>query len=290
MASAIRLGDANSGFQAGVINGPVNAAFHHHAAPEPLESPPNPSALIPFSRDPDFIERGPILDQLRQKCATPGSRTALVGLGGVGKSQLAIEWAHRTRDRSPETWVFWVHASNAARFEQSFRDMADCAKIAGRRNVQATIFKLVHDWLRNERHGKWVLILDNVDDAGFLVGSQSTGEEGHTQGLDDGSARPLREYIPHCPHGSVLITTRSRSAALKLVEEGDSILVEPMDEVHATALLKKKLENVEEKLGIKFPDEDVADLAATLEFMPLAIVQAAAYISERAPNSSSRLW
>jgi hypothetical protein len=103
MASAIHFGDANSGFQAGIINGPVNTEFHHHAPPgtlqkgpswpslttapptlERTETPPNPLTAIPFSRDPDFVERGAILNQLDLKCASPGSRTALVGLGGVG--------------------------------------------------------------------------------------------------------------------------------------------------------------------------------------------------------------
>lgn len=45
---------------------------------------PDPSSSIPFRRDPDFIDRGAILDQIHQKCALPASRTALVGLGGVG--------------------------------------------------------------------------------------------------------------------------------------------------------------------------------------------------------------
>ena len=44
----------------------------------------NPSAVIPFGRDADFVERGTILDQIHDQCAVPGSRTALVGLGGVG--------------------------------------------------------------------------------------------------------------------------------------------------------------------------------------------------------------
>jgi hypothetical protein len=40
--------------------------------------------VVPFGRDADFVERGAILDQTHQKCAVLGSRTALVGLGGVG--------------------------------------------------------------------------------------------------------------------------------------------------------------------------------------------------------------
>ena len=43
-----------------------------------------PSSTIPFGRDPDFVDRGGIIDQLCRKCALPASRTALVGLGGVG--------------------------------------------------------------------------------------------------------------------------------------------------------------------------------------------------------------
>ncbi|OBT61032.1 hypothetical protein VE03_09628, partial [Pseudogymnoascus sp. 23342-1-I1] len=275
------FGDANSGLQAGTINGPVNTEFHHHTPPERPETPPNPSIVIPFSRDTDFVERGVLLDQINQKCSVLGSRTALVGLGGAGKSQLAIEYAYRTRDRSPETWVFWVHASNAARFEQSFRDIANCIKLSGRQNSKANIFQLVRDWLRNDRKGKWVLILDNVDDASFLVEAQTTVQDGQTNGIDSGSLQPLVSYLPHSPNGSILITTRSRNTALKLVEQRDTIAVGPMSKRDALTLL-------ENKLGGRDSCDDAAELAVALEFMPLAIVQAAAYIYQRAPRYSVR--
>ena len=195
------------------------------------------------------------------------------------KSQLAIEYAYRTRDRSPETWVFWVHASNAARFEQSFRDIANCVKISGRQNPQANIFQLVHDWLRSDRNGEWVLILDNVDDAGFLVEAQSAGQDG--RGSE--KARPLVEYLPQCPNGSILITTRSKGAALKVVEQRNIITVEPMDKADGLALFERKL-------GWHEDGKDVVELAALLEFMPLAIVQAAAYVSQRALRYSVRQY
>ena len=60
------------------------AGANDGATIERLETPPNPSVVIPFSRDTDFVERGTILDQIHQKCDVLGSRTALVGLGGVG--------------------------------------------------------------------------------------------------------------------------------------------------------------------------------------------------------------
>ncbi|RMZ81399.1 hypothetical protein DV738_g2283, partial [Chaetothyriales sp. CBS 135597] len=251
LAPTLRLGDASSGLQAGVINGSVSAKNYHHHGPTRPESPPSPSALIPFGRDPHFINRRSILDLLDQKCSQRGSWTALVGLGGVGKSQLAIEYAYRICDHSPETWVFWVHASNAARFEQSFRDIANFARIPRRHDSQVPLFELVRDWL-NQRQKRWLLILDNVDDASFLVEVQS----GSAQGI-------------HPTH---------------------IIQVNQMDKSDATALLQKKLENVQNRLEIRYPDSDIVELVTTLEFMPLAIVQAAAYISELAPRCTVRKY
>jgi len=179
--------------------------------------------------------------------------------------------------------VFWIHASNAARFEQSFRDIANYVKISGRKNPQADIFQLVHDWLRDDRKGKWVLILDNVDDAGFLVEAPRTRHDGQTSGREDGNLQSIVSYLPQCSHGSILITTRSKSAALKVVEQRDIITIEPMNRADGLALFEKKL-------GWHDDGEDVDELVAVLEYMPLAIVQAAAYISQRVPRYSVRQY
>ena len=171
--------------------------------------------------------------------------------------------------------MLWVHASNAARFEQSFCDIADCIKIPRRQDPKANIFKLVHEWLRDSKD-QWLLVLDNVDDARFL---DSTADNRGQTTDDPGTAsasRPLRTYLPHCQRGSILITSRNKGAALTLVENRDIIPVEPMDKVQSLALLERKLG----KQGSH------VELAALLEYMPLAIVQAAAYISQRAPRYS----
>ncbi|KAI9761339.1 MAG: hypothetical protein M1840_001963 [Geoglossum simile] len=277
----VAFGDGNHGFQVGQSYGPINAEIH--LAPERPETPPNPSANIPFPRDLDFVNRGTLLDQIYEKLSVPASRAALVGLGGVGKSQLAIEHSYQVRDKSQDTWVFWVHGSNATRFEHSFREVADLVKIPDRRNPKANIFKLVHDWLRDEKKGKWVLILDNVDDADFLLKPPVMTQEAQEGGLSSGFAQSLLRYLPLSRNGSILITTRSRNMALKLVEESNIIAVEPMDKAHALALFERKL-------GKQSDKTDIAELVTALEFMPLAIVQAAAYIKERAPRCSVRQY
>ena len=246
--------------------------------------PPKPSSTVPpFRRDPDFVDRGDLLSRVDERCSQPAGRAALVGLGGVGKSQLAIEHTYRTRERSPDIWIFWVHASNAARFEQGYRDIANVVKIAGREDPKAHIFKLVHDWLRG-CEGKWLMILDNVDDAGFLVNGQAVIQ---SQSNDSGrqTLRPLRDYLPQSQNGSILITTRSQESALKLSERNDLIPVDPMDASNAVQLLDKKLESTGQR-----DDKDLVELAAALEFMPLAIVQAASYISQLSPRYSVRQY
>jgi len=176
--------------------------------------------------------------------------------------------------------VLWVYASNAARFEQSYRDIADRVKIFGRQDPKADIFKLVYDWLCNSKD-RWLLVLDNVDDARFLL-DVLIAQRDEAANLRS-APKPLRSYIPHSERGSVLITTRNQDAALQLVERRNIINVQPMNDVQASVLFKKKLEKEEDPISID-------ELATALEYMPLAIVQAAAYIAQKAPRCSVRQY
>ncbi|KAJ5652775.1 kinesin [Penicillium longicatenatum] len=161
ISSATLLGHVrNDGQQVAINHGQV--IFNSYTRTEQPEVPPSSSSTVPFGPDSDFINRGSLLDQVHEKCAAPAGRKALVGVGGVGKSKLAIEYSYQLREKSPEIWVFWIHASNATRFEQSFRGIADRAKIPGRHDPKVNIFRIVHDWLHAE--GKWLLIFDNMDD------------------------------------------------------------------------------------------------------------------------------
>ena len=70
---------------------------------------------------------------------------------------------------------------------------------------------------------------------------------------------------------------------MKPVEQSNTIVIYPMDKANVLTLFRKKL-------GKQGDSEDIAELAAVLEFMPLAITQAAAYISHRAPRCSVRQY
>ncbi|KAF3010215.1 hypothetical protein E8E15_001317 [Penicillium rubens] len=233
--------------------------------PERPETPTNPFSTVPFARDLDFVSRDALLRRIHEKSLVPGSRIALVGLGGVGKSQLAIEYSYQVRSESPATWVFWVHASNAARFDQSFRSIADQVKIPGRQDPKVNILNLVENWLRDEKIGKWVCILDNVDDDQLLCSVPAAGKGDPISGLTNASTKPLLEYVPRSGNGSTIITSRTREVALKMVDHKDLIEVQPMERSQALDLLQRKLAQPEES-------QESRQRQATLEIEPLAVL------------------
>ena len=116
-----------------------------------------------------------------------------------------------------------------------------------------------------------MLILDNLDNSDLLRGQEI--------GVNSKRRQPITAYLPQSQNGTILITSRNKDVALKLIEEKDIVVVQPMAPVHALSLFEKKLRPLDQ-------GDDTMELAAALEYMPLAIVQAAAYISQRAPRCS----
>ena len=88
-------------------------------------------------------------------------------------------------------------------------------------NPQANIFKLVHDWLCDKKNGRWLLVRDNVDDAGFLFESQSFIPTSQGTGEGGRQSQPLMTYLPRSSQGAILMTTRTKAVARRLVEEND---------------------------------------------------------------------
>jgi tetratricopeptide (TPR) repeat protein len=197
----------------------------------------------------------------------------------VRKSQLAVEYSYQLRDKSPDTWVFWVHASNRARFEEGYRKIAERTRLPSWDQPNVDILKLVHMWLCTETNGHWVMIIDNADD--IDVFPRSTYKDFHNKDNVGNDVVPsLLELLPQSPNGSILITSRNRNVAFRLTGSySDIIQVQPMNEAQALALLQKKLDG-------GFKQEDAMALVEALDYMPLAITQAAAYINQRAPRAT----
>jgi hypothetical protein len=111
---------------------------------------------------------------------------------------MAIQYSHRLKHQYPDTWVFWVHASNAARFKLAYRKIATRAEIPGREDPRVDILRLVYDWLDDETNSRWLVILDNADDTGFFFDQMT---ESSTEGsrLTNTPATPAR-YLPQTPN------------------------------------------------------------------------------------------
>ncbi|KAF2473618.1 TPR-like protein [Lindgomyces ingoldianus] len=265
-----------------VVRGYIQTLTYHAATSlRPLAdrtlARPAPSSTVPFRRDPHFVDRH-ILSEIHSKSQQSAFRTALVGLGGVGKSQLAIEYSYQVREKSPATWVFWVHASTRARFEEGYQKIAERARLPSWDHPDGDILKLVHSWLCDEANGRWVMIIDNADDLGVFPRSSQRSKSNKDDSKN--ATASLLEFLPQSTNGSILITSRSREVAFRLTGSyADIIRVQPMDQAHALALLRNKLEE-------RFEQDDAAALVEALDYMPLAITQAAAYISRRAPRAT----
>jgi tetratricopeptide (TPR) repeat protein len=175
--------------------------------------------------------------------------------------------------------VLWVHASNAGRLEQSVRQTLEDLKVPGRADGAANVFQLLRNWLLDSKNGKWLLILDNVDDARYLV--EPPSGSGHQTGNNQQSPPHERilDYLPASDQGSILLTSRTTEAAFKVVERSSVIVIEPMGAQHAVELLRRKLD-------CGYTHEEALQLAEALDFMPLAISQAAAYIGQESSRCS----
>lgn len=91
------------------------------------------------------------------------------------------------------------------------------------------------------------------------------------------AAKEPSDILPESSNGSVLVTSRNREAAFELIGDDDNIIkVKPMSERNALGLFRTKL-NSEDN------EDELLDLLRHLNYMPLAISQAAAYVRQRAP-------
>jgi tetratricopeptide (TPR) repeat protein len=225
-----------------------------------------PFFAIPFDRNPRFTARESTLAALEEKLfvGEQTTKTAIVGLGGIGKTQVALELAYRTRAKYKNCSVFWIAATDMDSLHQAYRDVAQQLRISGWDEEKADVKKLVQIHLSQADTQPWLLVFDNTDDMSMWI-CPSGSEPGSTG---------LKEYLPKSKQGCIVFTTRDRKTAVKLA--GQNIVEVPeMDEVGAMHLLQKSLVN-----PVVQDDQDAKALVEELTRLPLAIVQAAAYINE----------
>ncbi|KAH6970345.1 hypothetical protein BKA56DRAFT_661160 [Ilyonectria sp. MPI-CAGE-AT-0026] len=219
---------------------------------------------LPFPRNRNFVERKGIIETLERLLLadSDSQRVALVGLGGMGKTQIALQLAHLVKSNSQEHEnysVIWIPALSKASFEQA------CTTIVNKFGIMHTgdedSKETVKEFLSSDKAGKWLLIIDNADDMSVLYGS--TQEPGG-----------IANFLPDSDDGRILFTTRSQEVAVNVA---GSYVVElsEMGSKEAKALLQKSLIKKDQTQD----DQLVSELLLKLTHLPLAISQASAYMN-----------
>ena len=206
---------------------------------------------LPFGRSPSFTGRVEELDRLRQvfRGAGPGATfQALHGLGGIGKTQLAVEYAYRFAADYDAVW--WVRAEEPATLSADFADLALALRLPGRNEAdQRVSIEAVRQWLA--RNGRWLVVFDSVREP-----------------------RDVAPYLTPAGSGHVLVTSRHaswRGVAMPLWVRG-------LKRGDAVALLLSRSGSGDHAHGA-----DAAPalaLAEALGDLPLALAQAGAYVEE----------
>jgi DNA polymerase III delta prime subunit len=167
---------------------------------------------IPFSLSgvpeiEQFVGRREELIKIETAFQGHGSQRKVVllhGLGGIGKTQLAVTFVKEHRDTYSA--IFWVNGKNEDTLKQSFAVIArrlhteypssTLLKTAADEKDIDRIVTVVKQWLSTKENIRWMLVFDNVDNPKL-------------PGIEDPQAYDIRSYFPETHQGSILITTRS---------------------------------------------------------------------------------
>ncbi|WP_422740072.1 FxSxx-COOH system tetratricopeptide repeat protein [Micromonospora sp. WMMD729] len=169
---------------------------------------------------------------------------AVHGLGGVGKTELALQYAHQRRDRYPVRW--WVTADSPAAIENGL------AALTARMNPELVLTATAAEaaswaigWLQNQ--SGWLLVLDNVE------------QRAHVEPL-----------LAQLDTGHLLITTR-RDVNWETLVDG-CLRLDMLDRASAVRLLLERGEQQDPLAAAVLADE--------LGYLPLALQQAAGYLRQ----------
>lgn len=219
-------------------------------------APAKPVSLPFTSRGALFQGRDDDLEWLEQQLDTENPShqsvaTALCGLGGIGKTRLSVEYAHRHRDGFSA--VLLISVAEPEMLQSGLAELTRVLRLPERdipdldEQVAAVL-----NWL--EAHPGWLLILDNID---------STN-----------TASAVREWLPRLHDGSILITGRFRTWPPEIACREVGLWT-------PTEAREFLLARTGGNGGRRASDDDkqlAAELAKQLGYLPLALEQAGAYI------------
>ncbi|HYB00348.1 MAG TPA: FxSxx-COOH system tetratricopeptide repeat protein [Ktedonobacteraceae bacterium] len=215
--------------------------------------------MLPYLRNPFFLGRDEILTRLRNLLQS-GQTTALCqpqaisGLGGIGKTQVALEYAFRYAGDYQA--VLWIQADRRDALVTGYFQIAQAIEIPERNErEQSVVIEAVKNWLR--QHPNWLLILDNADELALLP-----------------------EFLPAPIRGHLLLTTRTQA----LGHLANRIEIETLDHEKATLLLLRRSGLLDLEASLVQSDlldrQAAEQLAWELGGLPLALDQAGAYLEE----------
>ncbi len=234
----------------------------------------SPHWLVPLPRNPFFTGREGILEALHthlhvEQVVALTQSYALRGLGGIGKTQIALEYAYR--HALEYSAIFWIEAETIEHVMSSLLRTAELLQLPERQEVdQQRIVAAVQRWLST--HSQWLLIWDNVEDLELL-----------------------QRLLPPTRQGATLITTRHQ--ALGTLARGMDLAPMEREEGMLFVLRRAKVLEPEatsermHQLALSMPAEYAAaeKLVAAMEGIPLALDQAGAYIEETGCSVSAYL-
>ncbi len=222
------------------------------------QAPPEIHNLPP--RNPLFTGRKKYLDELHRHLQEKGSialtqSIGISGLGGIGKTQLALEYAHR---HHPEVYrtVLWVNAANRTTLQASYDSLAHLLNLPEKDEREPGLrVEAVKRWL--DEHILWLLIMDNADDLQLA-----------------------RSFMPGKLLGHIILTTRSQ--AIQDSNIAAQIDIEEMELEEGRIFLLRRAGLLKDGTKLARVAADISTAATALVTLlgrhPLALDQAGAYI------------
>ncbi|KAH8696259.1 hypothetical protein BGW36DRAFT_321293 [Talaromyces proteolyticus] len=243
-------------------------AFLEYWTPSQKEGHEKRHLMIPFPKNPRFVGRQHEIHRLEELMSRGSRKLAITGLGGVGKTQVALELAYRMKEKDAECSIFWIPCTSYEAVEQACMTIA---QMVGIQDVKPAEVKESIKAYFTQKHGKWLLVFDNADDMDMWTKGSST-------------VPALKDFLPYNDQGHIIFTSRNRKLAVKLAS-ADVVHVPELDKETGLEFLEKSLI---QQILITNADTRIA-LLEQLTFLPLAITQAAAYINENGIGVSDYL-